>query len=237
MAARNQVLALDILFAIFLVIGAGCLCTSGVLVLNTRAFTAGCQRSTGIVVRNAFAGSGRHAGTYPVIQFQANGETIEFVGKTSARPTPYSVNDQVSVLYVPANPHEARIDSIVELHLLALLFAFPGAIFLFLGGGWLMLRVLVHRRRSRIFTFGVRERARVIEIKVDKSVKVNQQHPWVLVAQFQDEVSNQTITCSSHYLWEDPSFRFPVGSEVTVYHLQDQPQKCAFQLDKPTEQA
>jgi hypothetical protein len=82
----------------------------------------------------------------------------------------------------------------------------------------------------------VRVQAKVITIRRDESVTVNSRSPWVIDAEFKDEITGQTVRCTSHYLWANPALQYPVGTEVTVYYLPDQQAKYAFQLDKTDEQ-
>jgi hypothetical protein len=91
--------------------------------------------------------------------------------------------------------------------------------------GWL------RRKRERIIAEGISAQAKVVDIFIDRSLRVNGRSPWVIVAEFQDPITGETIQCKSHYLWKSPDGQYSVGGSVTVFYLPDRPQKCAFQLD------
>lgn len=219
-----------VLFSFVFVGSAGLIVGSYVLFRSLAIVVTG-RRADGVVTENHWSGP-RRPTAHPVVRFEADGNVIELKGKIGRSPPAYSVNDKVTVYYIPGNPQHAIIDSLAERYLLASVLYGFGAFFLGLGGGCLWLPAWLAHRRQGIVTAGIPTRAKVVEIHIDRSLKVDGKSPWVIVAQFKDELSDQLITCTSHYLWEDPKWQYPPGSEVVVYHLPNRPDKCAIQLDK-----
>ncbi len=232
MARQNKFPKL--LFIIFTLIGACGVMAGAAMVAHSAAFVVRAKRADGTVVRNVWT-KGRHGSAHPVVQFRVDGQPIEFEGKVGTSPPAYSVGAPVTIYYLSEDPREAIIDSFVERYLLAAIFGGIGSIFLAIGVCFWLVPAMIVRKRTRIIADGVPVQAKVVEVHVDRSLKINDRSPWVIVAQFKDELTDQVIVCKSHYLWDDPSFRFPIGSEVTVYHLQDRPDKYAFQLEKTEE--
>lgn len=78
----------------------------------------------------------------PVIEFRlADGRMQQFEPKVRQRPLRYGIQDRVRVLYPPADPGAARIDSVVQRWLLALIFGGVGLVLLLFGAGlWLLVR-------------------------------------------------------------------------------------------------
>lgn len=229
MARKNRFA--NLLFMLFVLIGASGVVAGGAIALRSAAFVARAQRAEGTVVRYVRT-KGRRGSAHPVVRFQVNDQPIEFEGRIGTTPPAYPVGAPVTVYFLPENPRDAMIDSFVDRYILAVIFVGFGTIFLAIGGGFWLVPALIVRKRNRIIADGVPAQAKVIEIHVDHSLKINGASPWVIMAEFKDELTDQTITCKSHYLWDDPRYRFPVGSQVTVYHLQDRPDKYAFQLEE-----
>lgn len=50
----------------------------------------------------------------PVIEYQVNGQTYTIEGGIASDPPQYSVGDQVAIVYDPANPQTAQINSLAE---------------------------------------------------------------------------------------------------------------------------
>lgn len=73
-------------------------------------------RTTGTVVGldERSDGDGGCCTYVPVIEFQANDRTYTFEGDNASYPPAYEVGEQVNVLYHPANPDTAQIDSFFE---------------------------------------------------------------------------------------------------------------------------
>ncbi len=122
------------------------LAAAGVVAWGIRGETAGWQRTTGTVVGAKTLKSGRSTVWRAVVRFKtAAGETeLQSRWGTSGEgfARGYRVGQELAVVYDPANPGEARIDSIGELWAPALVPLVPGLAFLLAS-----IAMLVSRRR------------------------------------------------------------------------------------------
>lgn len=102
----------------------------------------------GTVVRLEESESNEGGTVYsPVVEFTANGQTHSFESGNASDPPDYEVGDEVKVLYDPAAPNEARIESFAELWLMPILLI-PAMLLgmLIVNGvfGWLAIRGRLH---------------------------------------------------------------------------------------------
>lgn len=76
----------------------------------------GGERTTGNVVRleESNSSEGGCCVYSPVIEFNANGQTYSFESGNASDPPAYDIGQEVSVLYDPANPETAQINSFIE---------------------------------------------------------------------------------------------------------------------------
>lgn len=142
----------------------------------------------------------------------------------------------VWLLYQPGQGEQARIDSFPEQYLLPGIFGLLGLIFVFVAVLVLLLPLLAKRRRRLALTTGISVKAIVTEVRMT-SFKVNGRHPWIIVAEHQDENLGRKLTFTSEHLWTDPTSYYPVSSSVTVFYLPHKPSIHAFVLDKIPETA
>jgi hypothetical protein len=227
--------AARIVFRIFAYGGIALISLGAVILLRTLAIAAIGERAEGIVIGNVWSND-IDSTARAVVRFEADGRTVEFTSAVATSPPLHHADDRVTVLYLPGSPEVAVIDGVAEWYLRPVILGAFGLVFLAIGGGFLWGPAWFAGRRERIIERGVPIQAKVIAIQRDESLKVNDQSPWVIVAEFKDDITGQTISCTSHYLWADPASEHPVGGKVTVYYLPDQPSKYAFQPDNPSEE-
>lgn len=117
-------------------------CTVGVgiyIYSNSLAFLDHAKSATGTVVEIAISSSNRpgkkeKVTQRPIIEFQLeSGDKARFKSELGTKSSSYSVGDTVPVLYDPAEPSEARIDSFLTKYGLETLLSSLGTIFLAIG--------------------------------------------------------------------------------------------------------
>jgi hypothetical protein len=70
----------------------------------------------------------------PIVSFETtNNDVIKFISSTSSNPPSYKVGEIVNVLYIPSNPHKAKIDSFFSLWGISLIFFSLGFVFFTVG--------------------------------------------------------------------------------------------------------
>ncbi|OAI40315.1 hypothetical protein AYO40_04910 [Planctomycetaceae bacterium SCGC AG-212-D15] len=218
----RQLRLIGILFGLIaLVLGAVSLWS----IMDARGFIANAERTEGVVVGLA---PGTKSTVYGVIQFQAEGREVRIRSRTASSPPAYSVGQKVTVLYVPGELDEARVESFWEQYLLAVITGSIGLVFFLIALGMIGIPYLGERRRRLAFSMGTPVTAKVVEVRL-ASVKMNGQNPWMVVADYTD-MEGTKHTFVSEYLWTNPEKDFPVGSAVTVYYLPERPSVYAFDL-------
>lgn len=128
-----------------------------------------------------------------------------FRDKTGSRFRAYVIGERVPVLYDPARPTDAQIDSWANKFQGPLISGGLGVVFTGIGSVILM-RAFRRGERSEWLRRHGRERwVAVHDIDQDFSVEFNGQFPFVLRASWQDERTGRTHTASSDPLWQPPA--------------------------------
>lgn len=139
---------------LFTAVGIGALAAAGWLGMQTREFVARAAHAQGEVtgLEASRSGSDSSPTYHPTVRFSAaDGIEVTFRSSTGTNPPAHRVGDKVPVLYEPADPQHAEIDSFVDVWLAPLIVGFLGAVFTLIGlgvgaGG---IRAALLRRRLR----------------------------------------------------------------------------------------
>jgi hypothetical protein len=230
-----------IIFRVIAFGGIAALALAALILMRTLAIAAFGERTEGIVIDNVRPDI--DSSPQAVVRFEAEGQTIEFTNPVGFRVETASwaskplhqINDRVTVYYWPGNPQTAVIKGFADWYLRPIVLSAFGLVFLAIGGGFLWGPGWLVRRRQRIIEGGVPVQAKVTAVRLDSSLEVNDQSPWVIDAEFTDSITGRSVKCTSHYLWTDPTLQHPVGSAVTIFHLQDRLDKYAFLLEEKRE--
>lgn len=84
-------------------------------------------------------GSRRNPTFYPIVAFtDLAGQRRRFLGRVGSHPAAYQRAEQVRVIYNPANPSDAMIDSFTDRYLATSALCFFGSV-MALMGGWLIV--------------------------------------------------------------------------------------------------
>jgi hypothetical protein len=224
--------AFKIVLRIFAYGGIALICFGALMLGRTLVIAAFGERAEGVVIDNVWTRGTDNDTAQAVVRFEVDGRTVEFKSAVGTSPPLHHVDDRVTIFYWPSKPEDAVIAGFAEWYLRPIILASFGLVFLAIGGGFLWGPAWFARKRQRILAEGVPIQATVIAIRQDTSLEVNEQSPWVIDAEFKDEITGQTVACTSHYIWSDPKREYPVGSKVTVYYLPDELDKYAFQVEK-----
>jgi uncharacterized protein DUF3592 len=127
--------------AIFLVVGLGLLGGSVYSILSTRAFLANAISADGVVIGLEERWDSDDGGYtyYPRVRFQTEGGQFhEFTGDVGSSPPSFDIGETVEVLFDPAAPASARIDSFMQLWFVSLILGAIGVVFTAVGGSGLL---------------------------------------------------------------------------------------------------
>jgi hypothetical protein len=212
--------------SVFLVVGLGMLYGGFSFWRSNAAFAAHASSADGTVTDLAYSSSSKGKGTYrPVVEFTApNGSKVHITGSGGSNPPAYARGDKVRVLFDPANPEQAKIDSFMEQSFGPLILGGMGAIFGLVGGG--MVGFMVRRRKVRAWLAqnGMKVRAKFEGVEYDTSLKVNGRHPWRLTCQWQHPSTQNVYLFRSDPVWFDPT-SFVNREELDVLVNADNPKQ------------
>lgn len=104
-----------------------------------------------------------------------------------------------------------------------------GGVFGAIGFVTLRKGIRLGRTRRRLLATGMPVSGKVLKVREDTSVSVNDEHPWVVVAQWTHPTTGKQMQESSDFFWHDPSDAFPVGASITV--LVDPEDDTVFLVD------
>jgi hypothetical protein len=122
-------------------------------VATTRRFLASTSAADGVVVKVDEVTTSRKQETtsryYPVVRFvTGSGQVVRYRDHSGANPPAYRVGDQVRVLYDPANPQRARLDTWASLWLKAVILLIIGVPLLIFTAGILLFARVSPRDRT-----------------------------------------------------------------------------------------
>jgi hypothetical protein len=175
---------------------------------------AGAATATGEVIelRPAPKSEGSSQVQYrPVVRFVTDSGATTIVGQVASSPPAYAVGDAVRVYYDPARPAEALIDSYVERWLMPVGFGVMGIAGMLTRGllsGGSLWAVLARRRLRRqledLRQRGQRVRAKVVDVRQDPGRTVNGRHPWRVLCEWKNPLTQETRRFTSEPLGFDP---------------------------------
>jgi hypothetical protein len=119
---------------VYLVIGIGLFGGGIYSFLSTRDFIGEAATTGGVVIdlereRDADGNDSY----YPRVQFETNGRSYQFRGQVGSGRGTFKVGEQVEVLYDPADPYHARINSFLQLWFFPLFLGGMGVVFTAIG--------------------------------------------------------------------------------------------------------
>lgn len=221
---------LDIIKYVFTFVGIAMLAGAFFLYQETRSFLAEAARTEGTVV-NFMQTYSNHAVTYaPVVHFvNRNNEAIVFVSSTATNPPGYEKGEKVEVLYFPAKPQEARINSFFPLWGGSVILGVMGAIFFLIGAGVTLVPMLKKRKAEYL-----KEQGRAIEtdfqsVRVNGAVAVNGRNPYRVLTQWKDPSSSQVLIFESNDIWYDPTSHIN-SQRIRVFLDKNNPKKYYVDL-------
>jgi uncharacterized protein DUF3592 len=208
-------------------LGALLLFISLVLWNKTRLFVAHATTAQGVVtdlvtVRDKDGGSDTYK---PEVKFSTEeGKEITFTSSFSSRPPAYDVGESVPVLYLPRQPHEARIKGFGSLWSGCLILAGLGATFSLAGYSILRARKAGTKKRDYLMAYGNAIQTDVQGVERNTSVAINGRNPWRITSQYLDPATNKVRVFHSENLWFDPA-KFVTSKQVTVLLDPKDPQR------------
>ncbi|MBI5654730.1 DUF3592 domain-containing protein [Candidatus Uhrbacteria bacterium] len=194
-------------FYLFSVVGIVALVGTGYWINHELSFINRSQKSQGMVLEmvRRVSTSKKSADTFaPRIKFTLpDGSSQEFTSTLSSSWKFYRVGQKVDVLYDPAQPDTAEINSFFALWVGPCILGFLGLTFSSIGIGSVVWAWRRRRYCAELMQRGVKITAIGGRIERDCTVRVNRQCAWRIVCEA--EYNGERRTFKSDRLWKDPT--------------------------------
>lgn len=216
---------------VFFLVGVGMLTGGFFLWRSNASFAAHAVHADGVVTDLDYQSSSKGKGTYhPLVDFTAaNGTVVHYTSSSGSNPAAYSRGDHVAMLYDPANPEHAQIDSFMENWFGTLMLGAFGLVSTLIGGGIIWSRLNQRKVRAWLAQNGMRSQAKFENVLYDTSLQINGRSPWRLVCQWQHPVTQKVYMFRSDPIWYDPTSFVDKREVLDVLVNMDNPKQ--YQVD------
>ncbi|TMR92325.1 DUF3592 domain-containing protein [Nonomuraea basaltis] len=225
---------------IFGLIGLVLLCIGVGLAASTASFLTSAKQTDGTVValtarttttRSSDGRARSDTSWYPTVEFTVDGRRYSFQSSTGSNPPSYKKGESVPVAYDPADPSNGRIASVWSAFLAPLIVGGLGVVFTPIGAVLFVKGRRITRLRAWLWEQGQQVWAEIEHVGRDFAVRVNNRHPYVVHAMWQDERTGRTYTAASDYLRDDPGPRLQGQTRVLVLYDAADPERNLVDLD------
>ncbi|MGW4966254.1 DUF3592 domain-containing protein [Nonomuraea sp. NPDC004186] len=225
---------------IFGLIGLVLLCVGIAIAASTAGFLTSAERTDGTVVeltartsttRSSDGHTRRATYWYPTVEFTVGGRRYAFQSSTGSNPPSHQKGESVPVAYDPDDPSDARIASFSSAFLAPLIVGGLGVVFTPIGTVLFVKGRRIARLRAWLREQGQQVWAEIEHVGRDFGVRVNNRHPYVVHATWQDERTGRTYTAASDHLRDDPGPRLRGRTRVRVLYDAADPDRNLIDLD------
>ena len=213
-------------FFIFTIIGILMLAGAAFLSNSTYQFIQQAAIQTGTVVAIEQSESKDSYVYHPVVKFvTADNQAIKFRSSIGSNPPSYRIGESVDVIYIPAEPHKAKINSFMSLWFVEIIVAGIGSIFFLIGAIPLFIIRLGKNTRKRLRDTGDRILAMLDRVELNTSFKVNGRNPYRIICQWKDPMApSKVYIFYSENIWFNPQPHIN-QKEIAVYIDRNNPRK------------
>jgi len=166
----------------------------------------------------------------PVVTFVTGaGKKIEFLSPVGSNPPLYKKGEKVEVLYLPADPSNARIHDFTSLWAVELILGFAGALILLTGLAAPTSRQKEEESENNVPVQRVPIQTEFQRVTMNKWVSANSSHPYRIVTQWKDPSTSEIHVFQSDNIWFDPT-GYIKTKHITVYIERGNPGEYVFDL-------
>lgn len=206
------------IFKIMLVAGLILLCTAGYLAYSTYQFQNEAIHTKGQITDLSYSRDNDSSSVswFPEVTF-TDDTGKEHVFESSVGSSSYrnSLGDSVDVIYRSGDAGHARINSPAGLYFGSIFCGGFALALLFIGGIGSRL-MSSGSRHSRLIHEGKPLTATIVDVTLNKAIKINGRSPWRIVCQWLDPQSGQVHLFNSANFYYDPS-PYIKDKKITVY--------------------
>lgn len=191
---------------LFFVIGLALLAGAGYLYQSKQTFLSQATQTEGVVVDLSLSRSDNSDVYYPVVTFQTqSGESVQFKASVGSNPPSYEEGEKVEVLYDPAAPKEAEINSFSSLYLAPLILGILGSVFFLIGFSIILYGYLKQKKAQYLLSNGMPLQTKIEQIAINTSIDINGRNPYQIISQWLEPSSQELYIFKSDNIWFDPS--------------------------------
>ncbi len=219
---------------LFFVLGVAMLIGTYFLFKSTNEFLAKAISTEGKVIELVRKKSGNSSNNsisyHPLVSFvDQEGYNSEFLSSSGSNPPAYKVGEKVEILYNPESPLDAKINSFSPLWGGVAITGFLGTTFTLLGGVILWANKKKRDLQYHLLQTGKRIDADFQQVVVDEGTHVKGNHPYQIVAQWQNPVTSKIHLFKSENIWFNPT-HFIKTNKIRVLIDSNNPNKYMVDL-------
>lgn len=211
---------------IFLIIGLLMLVGGGFLANHNYQFVQQSVSQQGSVIDLERSKSDDSYVYHPVVSFVTpDDQTIEFRSSVGSNPPSYQVGETVEVIYLPMEPHKAKINSFFSLWFVEMILAILGLVFFLIGFLPLLFMRSSAKMHKRLKETGERVLADFNQVELNSSLKVNNRSPYRIICQWKDPFApSKVYLFYSENIWFNPE-QYINSKQIPVYMDRKNPKK------------
>lgn len=169
-----------------------------------------------------------------IVAYSVSGNAYE--SSVSSYSSAWHVGDTITVYRDPDNP--AKVTTGVPI-IMCSVFAIIGMIFALVGVKLLLKEKKLGKKKKNLIENGLTLNARIIDFSVNTRIEVNHEHPFIIVAEYDDGIQKHRF--KSENVWQHITTQ-QLGQNVTIYYEPnnmdnyymdtDSLLKCDYKLDE-----
>lgn len=206
------------IFSIFLVVGILFLVGTTFSLYSGMDMAKNGIKTTGTITDLDISVSEDKSRTYfPIIQFTTQeNQQVEFRSSMGSSSYRGSIGQSIDVLYNPANPNDAIIDSTFGVYGLSIILGIFGGVFTLIGGVPVVFGIASKKKSTRLLREGTPVQVKITGVEENTMIQINKRSPYQIIADVHDKDTNTIKRYKSENIYFDPS-PYIDRENVTVY--------------------
>lgn len=201
----------------FSVVGMFLLMGAGAIYKSSSDFIGAAFSTAGTVVALEQSRNKNSATYAPVVQFLAGqDEPVEFTSSIGSNPASYHIGERVSVLYLPKDPYDAKLNDFFALWGAPIIMGALGGMFFIIGLALMLFARFRIKRVEQLKRHGVAVQADFHGVEQNHSVSVNGRSPYQVVCHWLNPQTSELHRFKSENIWFDPT-EYVISEKIKVF--------------------